>query len=131
MPKSFVTRKESQCLFCKCGHVIRKCQSFLNTTLSERRAFVQKCKLCFNCLRLNHISGSCPSDSSCTKCQHRHHMFLNQHQSKAAETSGDKGSRSRSGSQLSNSLHHKGAILRQKRVQTQTTNPGICVSLKN
>ncbi|CAB0040754.1 unnamed protein product [Trichogramma brassicae] len=56
--------------------------------LGERKAFVQRNKLCFNCLG-RHLMRDCRSNKSCKRCQGRHHSLLHMSNSQAtADASG-------------------------------------------
>lgn len=63
------------CSFCNDKeHNIHRCPKFDELDLSQRKAFVQKQKLCFNCLRTH--GPKCTSKYTCRVCQQRHHTKL-------------------------------------------------------
>lgn len=64
------------CNYCKAGHSIYKCQSFRDRTAQERLNFVNKNKLCINCLSSCHFLKDCNSKSTCRMCNLKHHTML-------------------------------------------------------
>ncbi|XP_052267583.1 uncharacterized protein LOC127869235 [Dreissena polymorpha] len=54
------------------------CKSFQSMTLANRRTFVRKYKLCFNCLKGNRLSNNCrkPKECSVPDCSQKHHTLL-------------------------------------------------------
>ena len=68
---------KSKCLKCNSGeHALYSCSSFKELDVESRRKFVQEGKLCFNCMRLGHISKNCPSQSRCRLCGKSHNTLL-------------------------------------------------------
>ena len=68
---------KSKCLKCNSGeHALYGCSSFKELDVESRRKFVQEGKLCFNCMRLWHISKDCPSQSRCRLCGKSHNTLL-------------------------------------------------------
>ncbi|XP_077970379.1 uncharacterized protein LOC120343863 [Styela clava] len=67
-----------ECLFCKDYHSIYKCEKFIVEPVESRRNFARVQRLCYNCLKPNHMVGSCPSQSRCRAegCGARHHTLL-------------------------------------------------------
>ncbi|XP_077969936.1 uncharacterized protein LOC144424470 [Styela clava] len=67
-----------ECLFCKDYHSIYKCEKFMVEPVESRRNFARVQRLCYNCLKPNHMVGSCPSQSRCRAegCGARHHTLL-------------------------------------------------------
>lgn len=65
------------CSYCKNPkHNILTCTEFLNLSITSRIEKAQYLKLCINCLRNNHKTGSCRSTSTCRLCNKRHHTLL-------------------------------------------------------
>ncbi|XP_055680312.1 uncharacterized protein LOC129788362 [Lutzomyia longipalpis] len=62
----------------KCGgaHPLYQCESFKALPVEERGRFVSKSSLCFNCIRGNHPSKKCTSQSRCRLCGKAHHTLL-------------------------------------------------------
>ncbi|XP_014229554.2 uncharacterized protein LOC106654274 [Trichogramma pretiosum] len=82
------SRTDNQCTYCKHEHYIAACDSFRALELGQRKAFVQRNKLCFNCLG-HHLMRDCRSNKSCKRCQERHHSLLHMGNSQAtADASG-------------------------------------------
>ena len=52
----------------------------------DRIAGIKKKKLCFNCLRANHSTKDCTSQSTCRKCNGKHHTTIHREQ-KASKSS--------------------------------------------
>ncbi|KAL7301101.1 hypothetical protein TKK_0006078 [Trichogramma kaykai] len=69
------SRTDNQCTYCKHEHYIAACDSFRALEVGQGRAFVQRNKLCFNCLG-RHLVRDCRSNKSCKRCQERHHSLL-------------------------------------------------------
>lgn len=66
--------KSKNCQFCNFPkHHIFQCSKFIKSTLVDKLEFINKNKLCKNCL--NSHSGECKL-SSCKKCSKRHHTLL-------------------------------------------------------
>lgn len=67
----------TKCVYCNISnHGIYKCSKFKNLTLPKKREFVQKHKLCFNCLGTKHSVENCTSQKVCAICQKKHHSSL-------------------------------------------------------
>ncbi|CAB0036627.1 unnamed protein product [Trichogramma brassicae] len=82
------SRTDNPCTYCKQEHYIAACDRFRALELGERKAFVQRNKLCFNCLG-RHLMRDCRSNKSCKRCQGRHHSLLHMSNSQAtADASG-------------------------------------------
>ena len=72
--------QEIKCRFCSDDHKLGSCNQFLSKPLHENKRFVEKEKLCWNCLAKGHILKSCPSKVSCRipNCNKRHHTSLHE-----------------------------------------------------
>ncbi|XP_037810627.1 uncharacterized protein LOC119602901 [Lucilia sericata] len=66
----------SQCKLCKGIHDISSCSKFLNMDYKNCVATLRKFRFCFNCLKLGHMFGDCPSNNGCSKCKRKHHNLL-------------------------------------------------------
>lgn len=77
-PKALVLSSSSRirCEFCSEPHKLCFCKEFAKKPLENRRDFVAKHKICFNCLGGNHTVGSCKNKTSCKLCKKRHHSLL-------------------------------------------------------
>lgn len=79
-PKSFHVAEEANvretCKFCKDQHKLVHCKSFEREEVPARRVFVEKQRLCFNCLGDGHSANQCRCRVSCRVCRRRHHTFL-------------------------------------------------------
>ncbi|XP_049866891.1 uncharacterized protein LOC126367429 [Pectinophora gossypiella] len=76
--KSFATgiTDNVKCVFCKGEHFIFKCKDFQQLDINERKDFIQKNMLCFNCLRRGHSAYKCLQSTTCKKCGRRHHSLI-------------------------------------------------------
>lgn len=75
--RSMVATSESMpCEFCSDNHKLSYCKAFAKQDVSERRAFVSKNRMCFNCLGGNHNVYSCKKPTICRICKRRHHTLL-------------------------------------------------------
>lgn len=64
------------CQFCSTEiHKLFQCSKFLEISAPARLQWVQKHKLCVNCLKPNHTSQTCNS-RSCLKCSKKHNTLL-------------------------------------------------------
>ena len=46
--------------------------------LEGRKGFLQRERLCWNCLKYGHMARECRSGSRCTKCQRKHHLLIHE-----------------------------------------------------
>lgn len=67
--------KHKKCPACSGQHKIYSCERFNDMSIADRRNFVSKARLCFNCLNYGHQVAACLG-SSCTKCGQRHNTRL-------------------------------------------------------
>ena len=66
-----------ECLLChKTNHALDDCIQFKKKSLEEKKVFVMNNKLCFGCLKVGHISKSCPCRLKCSVCKKRHPTSL-------------------------------------------------------
>ncbi|XP_044746366.1 uncharacterized protein LOC123307929 [Coccinella septempunctata] len=64
------------CSYCSgSNHTLYSCRRFKFDTLENRREFVRKQKLCYNCLGFKHRVANCQS-SGCRICNRKHHSLL-------------------------------------------------------
>ncbi|XP_055309005.1 uncharacterized protein LOC129572915, partial [Sitodiplosis mosellana] len=77
--KSFhVASKGLSCPMCSQSHALRKCSRFLQIGPHERKSFVDKSKLCVNCLG-HSADTACSSTRTCFTCGGKHHTLLHFH----------------------------------------------------
>lgn len=74
--QSFHASTQLSCPMCSQAHTIYQCVSFKEMVVGDRRVFVQRTKLCYNCLKASHISRDCTSMIVCKQCKQRHHTLL-------------------------------------------------------
>jgi hypothetical protein len=63
-----------KCNFCYSAHASVQCTKYVS--VNSRRARVNELKLCFNCLKGNHMSNNCNNDGRCRKCKSKHHTAI-------------------------------------------------------
>ncbi|KAL0269066.1 UNVERIFIED_CONTAM: hypothetical protein PYX00_010801 [Menopon gallinae] len=62
------------CLFCRQDHLAIFCDHPMGN--AERRKIVQEKKLCYVCLRGNHVVSQCRSKYLCSRCKQRHAVVI-------------------------------------------------------
>ncbi|UYV67499.1 hypothetical protein LAZ67_5000940 [Cordylochernes scorpioides] len=67
-----------KCLKCEGAHALSSCNLFFKLPESERVNFVSSAKLCFRCLKPNHLAKNCYCKNICQICKKRHHTFIHQ-----------------------------------------------------
>ena len=72
--KAFHAKAAKMCVYCEGEHRTGDCTVVLD--VSKRREILAKKKLCFNCAAGQHRANSCPSKSTCRKCNKRHHTTI-------------------------------------------------------
>lgn len=70
------TTPGNKCPLCGAKHGIGFCSAFRRKSIIQRREFLLKENLCFNCLGRNHQVSECPSSHNCRRCQSRHHTMV-------------------------------------------------------
>lgn len=75
--KTMIVTDSNTCRVCNQNeqHKLYHCQTFVQSSVGERRDIVKKLGLCFNCLGYNHTQDKCIA-RSCTKCNQRHNTLL-------------------------------------------------------
>ncbi|KAJ8720021.1 hypothetical protein PYW07_012064 [Mythimna separata] len=73
------------CSMCNAEHHLCHCQEFCKLQPNERKEFIKKNKLCFNCLTSGHSVKRCRNPISCRKCNRRHHTLLHQPSSRQSD----------------------------------------------
>ena len=69
--------KEIYCAFHKCNtHTLSEYKAFAKKTLDERMDWIRQEKLCFRCLRPNHIASQCTFKIKCETCGSERHPTL-------------------------------------------------------
>lgn len=75
-PKVFHVTKSLSCPFCSDAHLLYQCKGFSHESVQNRREFIEKKRLCFNCFGANHSAIQCNRQTSCKRCGRRHHSLL-------------------------------------------------------
>lgn len=75
---TFTTGSTSQfaCKLCNANHSLRSCPQFLDLDATSRFEFVNKNKICLNCLSYTHFRKDCTSKFVCSQCKRNHHSLL-------------------------------------------------------
>ncbi|UYV66609.1 K02A2.6-like [Cordylochernes scorpioides] len=60
------------------AHALSSCNLFSELPESERVNFVSSAKLCFRCLKQNHLAKNCYCKNICQICKKRHHTLIHQ-----------------------------------------------------
>lgn len=68
------------CPFCKLNHNLYSCQTFLDQTIDNKINFINKNKLCMNCMRSGHGPAACRF-GPCRKCSLKHNTILHREHS--------------------------------------------------
>ncbi|KAJ0169553.1 hypothetical protein K1T71_014738 [Dendrolimus kikuchii] len=108
------------CKFCSDNHRLANCKQFANARVQARRVFVEKNRICFNCLGDKHSAKFCLSKISCRVCNRKHHSLLH------PNGSGDAGS-SLGGAGTGSSTSEVGAISTVEGGATSSA-PVVCFS---
>lgn len=69
-------QNDKNCIYCKSKHATMDCKQLLHLPVNERWSWVNKSKLCINCLSNSHDIKTCVSKYSCRVCRGRHHSIL-------------------------------------------------------
>ena len=64
------------CAMCKGKHPLWRCEEFAKATADDRHKLVKTKRLCFRCLKSNHISSDCASKFACKDCGKSSHNTL-------------------------------------------------------
>ena len=65
---------KKKCVFCNGDHKSQECTAV--PTPVDRKKFLARNKLCFNCTGKQHQAAQCPSKGSCFRCKRRHHTSI-------------------------------------------------------
>ena len=68
--------QKSPCSFCSGNHFVNYCKSFIELSSDEKRKIIVEKRLCYSCLRSNHISSACQHKLSCNVCKKLHPSSL-------------------------------------------------------
>ncbi|XP_060574183.1 uncharacterized protein LOC132731902 [Ruditapes philippinarum] len=64
------------CQICKGKHDLDQCSQFVSRSLNDRKAYIKDNKLCFACLKPNHVSKFCRQRKQCKTCSKFHPTSL-------------------------------------------------------
>ena len=77
--KNSIPKSEPKCSMCgKIGHIIYKCESFLEKPIPGRLEMVKQTQHCYNCLQKGHGIKACRNTGRCKECKGRHHPLLHE-----------------------------------------------------
>ncbi|XP_075167569.1 uncharacterized protein LOC142239667 [Haematobia irritans] len=73
-----VSNQQSICVICNSTpyHGAFHCPVFMEANAQDRFTLAKKHKLCLNCLGMNHVMSSCPSQNRCRQCNASHNTLL-------------------------------------------------------
>lgn len=74
-PKASFHVNTGNCRMCSGDHSITNCEKFKKLRVYDRRNFVQRQHLCFNCFDSQHLAPDC-NKTSCNDCSGKHHSLL-------------------------------------------------------
>ena len=87
---SFYSEAKGLCVYCHQSHSPSKCTKI--TDFKTRRNILRRNARCFLCLKVGHMSKSCPSTYKCRKCnKNGHHISLCDGRTESREESRDPG----------------------------------------
>ena len=69
-------RKKKPCHLCSGDHHLNFCRDFLKKKLDEKTQYIMQERLCFGCLRPNHLSKDCKLKMTCKSCGKPHPSSL-------------------------------------------------------
>ncbi|XP_063830205.1 uncharacterized protein LOC135079477 [Ostrinia nubilalis] len=72
----FYNTPKEGCVLCGEDHYVYKCQGFIQMSIQDKKAFIEKNNLCFNCMIPNHAVKQCKQKSRCRICGKRHHTLI-------------------------------------------------------
>lgn len=71
--------QEVKCSMCgHPGHLIYKCETFLEKPIPARLEMARQSQHCYNCLRKGHGIKQCKNAGRCRECKGRHHSLLHE-----------------------------------------------------
>jgi len=76
IPAAFAAKPTLVCPDCSANHQLWKCERFKSKPVQQRWIFVEKQKLCFNCLGSKHTRNICRCSQKCKNCNKPHHTLL-------------------------------------------------------
>lgn len=80
-------KTDVKCSMCgKTGHLIYKCEAFLEKPIPSRLEMVKQTQHCYNCLRKGHGIKECKHTGRCKECQGRHNTLLHETRNKKPDT---------------------------------------------
>lgn len=74
--KVFHSTPKEGCVVCGGDHYIFRCKQFIEMPIPEKKVFIERNNLCFNCLIPNHGVKNCKQRTHCRICGKRHHSLI-------------------------------------------------------
>jgi len=91
--QSLQVETKTTCVSCGANHALWECDTFRNLTVKDRWYVVKAKRLCFKCLKSNHVSRDCTFRRSCAVCKRPHHTLFHkdvpQKRNRATSTADD------------------------------------------
>ncbi len=70
-------RSTGKCHYCKdTDHKVSNCTKYISLNVSDRKEFIKRSRLCYNCMSTGHITSDCMSVSRCRVCKSKHHTSI-------------------------------------------------------
>lgn len=70
------TTSKKTCSYCNNGHYLHKCQKFASLSYNEKKDFIARNQLCYNCLVPYHGIKQCRHSARCHSCGKKHHSLI-------------------------------------------------------
>ncbi|GFQ85683.1 DUF1758 domain-containing protein [Trichonephila clavata] len=122
-----------KCSCCKMNHLVFKCLKFKEMSVKERKQFVNKQKLCMNCLSDKHTESHCNSTFTCHFCKKRHHSLLYDNNFKNYAMSSNKSHHAQGQNQIGNDTNPNKTVTASVNSMQKNFSllPTIRVNIKN
>ncbi|XP_058987604.1 uncharacterized protein LOC131806835 [Musca domestica] len=78
---------KKSCFICSQDHWLKSCPKFLKMNHEQRFVATKRNNLCLNCFSNNHKLSQCTKNTSCSKCNLKHHTLLHRESKQAGSGS--------------------------------------------
>ena len=72
------------CWYCSGSHLLKGCSQLREQPWNERIEFMKKKRLCFGCLKMGHMKGTCNMKATCEVCKGQHLPLLHMNRNDTA-----------------------------------------------
>ncbi|KAG8196252.1 hypothetical protein JTE90_023808 [Oedothorax gibbosus] len=76
--RSNTQQSQQKCPLCFATHPLYRCERFNAYSVRDKRNFIRKKQLCFNCFSSHHKWPGCPSSFRCQICKQKHHTAIHE-----------------------------------------------------